>query len=486
VRWAWLILAQLAAQLYFTASIRLVVEPYLRSALHWQFGLTRASDSQFFYEEATSFRACLESSTWTTCTAAEPTPAHARLIGGIFHVLHSSNPWTIFLLNALLSCASAMVLSVILTTIGFEKSRSRVIATGLCLMPLWMFVHSELLREPFVVFSMFVMVLALSKLLGRGATGSGPRMQDVGFALALLVSYQAVVQLRSYLALPLFVALVSTVVLATIWQVCGSRSSRLGWSRIAVSAATLGATAVLVVSPLTHRLRVYSGSADLSPEVALLIEERWKAVKEARAEAAAGKRLWNHTDAAGLIAPCTIEWQYSGLLPRELEGKLLALSCVRQAFQRSCDVELLAAGADRNCDMAELKSGGEFVRHLPAAIAFGVLTPYPNMWIEGFGSGGTGLRRAGYVIDGVVAYLSLPGLILLWFAPPRTRTLATSLVAGLLVVLVIYAYSVPTQFILARMRMSMYTAILALGIAAHARQHVADSAVSLDEPARSQ
>ena len=88
------------------------------------------------------------------------------------------------------------------------------------------------------------------------------------------------------------------------------------------------------------------------------------------------------------------------------------------------------------------------------------------MWLAGFGSGGTGLRRLGYVVDGLLAYVLLSGLLLIRGMPHRTRALAVVLSAGLVMLILVYGYSVPTQFVLARMRMAMYMPLLSLGAAA--------------------
>jgi hypothetical protein len=84
------------------------------------------------------------------------------------------------------------------------------------------------------------------------------------------------------------------------------------------------------------------------------------------------------------------------------------------------------------------------------------------MWLDDFGSGGTGLRRIGYVIDGVSAYILLPGLFGVLISGRRRPELAIAAVS-LIAIVTICALAIPSQFVLARIRLSLFVPILALG-----------------------
>jgi phosphate starvation-inducible membrane PsiE len=111
-----------------------------------------------------------------------------------------------------------------------------------------------------------------------------------------------------------------------------------------------------------------------------------------------------------------------------------------------------------------LTSAGDTIRHLPSAAAFSLLVPLPNMWLDAFGASGTGLRRVGYVVDGIVSYALLPGLIaLIAYSFRDRRFVPLVLVAlGIVTAIVIYGIAVPSQFILARMRLGFYRPLLVI------------------------
>jgi hypothetical protein len=161
---------------------------------------------------------------------------------------------------------------------------------------------------------------------------------------------------------------------------------------------------------------------------------------------------------------CTVQWRESGLLPARVERALESLACARESFQRYCDPKWYGTRIDRNCDAAPIASAGDIVRHLPYATSFGLLAPFPEMWLNAFGASGTGLRRVGYVIDGVASYLLLPGLLGLLV---KTRQgprpwLLVFVALGIIAAIVPYAFGVPSQFILSRFRIGFYRPLLVL------------------------
>ena len=161
---------------------------------------------------------------------------------------------------------------------------------------------------------------------------------------------------------------------------------------------------------------------------------------------------------------CGVKWRPSGMLPAWAEVKLESLSCARESFQRYCDPKWYGARIDRNCDEVPITTLGDFVRHSPYVVMFGLFTPFPNMWLNTFGASGTGLRRVGYVVDGVTSYLLLPGLLgLLVKRRQERRPWPLVFVAvGLVAAITFYAFGVPSQFILSRFRIGFYRPLLAL------------------------
>jgi hypothetical protein len=455
-----------SAQLAFTAAIRIGVEPHLRPAMHWKYGLDRNSDSQFFYESALQLSDCLRQDTWTNCTQRDPGDGtFIRPLAWLFHVSGISNPWLVFVLNAFVSCLSLLLLSLLLRTIGFETTPSRVVAALFGVTPLWLFLHSELLREPYFIAAMFSLVLGFAALLGRrrGTAAARPGPVDLLWIALVLSAYALVVAFRPYMLVPVFVALSAMALLGAAWRMAGSLASPVSVGRLACAVAALTIAWTVVVRPQLGRIHTYGDIARTDAATLELVNERRERAREARLAAANGLD-WTRADAVMLTAPCTVPWTHTSGVPASIDSKLEALSCQRQEFQRSCDAAVLGIGADQNCDLAQLKSAAAVFRHLPSALAFSILTPFPDMWFAGFGSGGTGLRRIGYVVDGVISYVALLGLVCICAVPARTRSLAIAVCSGLLMLLVIYGMSVPTQFVLARMRESLYVPFLAVGL----------------------
>jgi hypothetical protein len=162
---------------------------------------------------------------------------------------------------------------------------------------------------------------------------------------------------------------------------------------------------------------------------------------------------------------CTVEWKPSAWLPGSIDGKLQAKASARQDYLRFCDESLLGFRADRGCDSTEFENAADVILHVPRAVLFALFAPFPNMWLNSFGSGGTGLRRVGYVVDGIVDYALLAGLAVgawrLRRSNPEILVGATALIA----MLTIYGMAVPTQFVLARLRLALFMPLLALGAA---------------------
>jgi hypothetical protein len=226
--------------------------------------------------------------------------------------------------------------------------------------------------------------------------------------------------------------------------------------------ATLALLFVGYVVPESQRARTYAQAPDrlAAPDPLRLSR---LSNPQAGAPTAAGEGVFTAED---LRPPqtCTVTWQASGVLPPRAERALELLACARESFQRYCDPKWYGNRIDRNCDETPIASAGDFVRHIPHAAAFGLLTPFPSMWLNTFGASGTGLRRVGYVVDGVTAYLLLPGLLGLFVNTRQdARPWPLGFVAiGIVAAIVAYSFAVPSQFVLSRFRMGFYRPLLVL------------------------
>jgi hypothetical protein len=187
---------------------------------------------------------------------------------------------------------------------------------------------------------------------------------------------------------------------------------------------------------------------------------------EAWREALAGKQAADLRRADFLVPHwCTVEWRSCSAIPSALDAKLQSLACARQNYLRFCDASLLGSRADRFCDESNFDSPAGAAAHVPRAAAFALLVPFPRMWFDSFGAGGTGLRRIGYVIDGVLHYVLLLGLAVFGWRFGRQAPEVVIVCAALISILTLYGMAVPTQFILARLRLAIVTPLLALGAA---------------------
>jgi hypothetical protein len=459
------VLAIVLAQLVFTAGIRGYVVPQLAPASHWKFGLQHLSDSQLFYEHTVQLAASArEHGFGYLFELSDERMRHAQILAAVFYLVSSDNAWWIYLLNVMLAGLSTWLLILIGRVSGLDAGPSALLAVILGLSPQFLFLHSELLREPFIVPAIqltwlggLMFVVSRADWSWRAVARWAPAA--VG---ALVLGFIASSTFRPYLMLPLLVSLTMVFVASLAWR--GMTQFRMSPWRIqhATFAATLALLIVGYVMPEIQRVRAYAQAPDrvAAPDPSRLAR---LSNPQAGAPTAVGEGVFTAED---LRPPqtCTVNWQDSGVLPRRAERALESLACARESFQRYCDPRWYGNRIDRNCDETPIASAGDLVRHIPYAAAFGLLTPFPNMWLNTFGASGTGLRRVGYVVDGVSSYLLLPGLLgLLVSRRLGAVTWPLRFVAlGIVAAIVAYSFAVPSQFILSRFRVGFYRPLLVL------------------------
>ncbi len=449
-------------QLLFTALLRLIVVPVLLPASHMHHGLQRASDSLFFHGLAVEVSAGLRSLGWSALSSELlPGLLHTKVLGVIYFLAGTDSPYVIYVLNALIVGATA---ALFVFTASLLVPRSPVIA-GLAFVPvafspLVLFSHSELLREPFALFfgAVWVAGLVAGATLAPDATSRG-RAAGV---LLMVVGFTGVAGLRPYLMLPLMAgSMIVLAVLAAAWL--ADRRTRAPFASACATVATGALLAyLLVIRPGWLEAFQYDRRG-ATEAVAEAVRATGAAKVEALRRKSAGQEP-AQIEREDVLIPsvCTVAWRQSNLLPGSLDDKFEAIACSRQGFIRYCDQALLGLRADRHCDEFIPTSAGQLIAHVPKAMVWGVAVPLPPMWFDGFGSAGTGLRRAGYTVDGVMSYLLLPGVLVL-VARIRRHPVAGAVALALLAVTTIYALAVPSQFILARMRLAVYAPLLALG-----------------------
>ena len=475
------------SQLLFTTMVRAYVVPKLTPQAHWQFGIQKMTDSAFFHEEAMKLVTTLREQGWPALdNQVYEGLLHTKIVAGVYYLAGEDNPWWVYGLNAFMAAFSAALLFAFARLAGLSLMAAAALAGLLSTGPLYLFSHSELLREPFVVplvLTFWIGLLVVARSPGLTQSVSGQCSLLLVGAFLTCIGFIGVSRFRPYLLLPMLLASVATLALSLI----GTLVARAGWGVV----IRQGLTAALIpigllqgyVRPQLGEVQQYAEKSVSSEEA----EQMDKATAEQRAVlrkkidatarlsrgsgAPLSARDESPTESAELqrtdllvLHKCSVQWRHTPGVPAGIEAKLESLACGRQDFLRFCDPAFMGSRADRRCDTVNFASLGELLVHVPAAVAFGVLAPYPNMWLDDFGSGGSGVRRAGYVVDGVVAYSLIPGLLGLFFFSTRGRQSweLLALVGGLVVVLLVYSLGVPSQFILARMRLAFYLPLLIL------------------------
>ena len=467
-------------QITFTAVIRLYVVPHVTPQNHWAYGLAKDSDSQVFHERAVLLADRMRLFGWRQISHEQfEGMTHTKILASMYFLSRSDSPYLTYVLNAMLLAGSGVLVFALLRRVGVRGTVAAAVGASVVTCgPMVLFAHSEVLREPFIIPALLVFVIGLLTLLEPLTPVAAVQRWTpliAGGALVML-GFAGAASFRPYLVLPLIIALALSAAAVIVTLATARSRSRFSLHQTVALLALTATLVFLYVLPRGHRAQQYSdesvtGQAALGfPSAAVVTNERgekeivdldrWKMVLAAKKDKGTLTR-------ADFMVPhwCTVEWTRSAWLPTSLDDKLQAMACARQDYLRFCDESLLGVRADRGCDSKDFESAADVVRHVPRAVVFALFVPFPNMWLKSFGGGGTGLRRIGYVLDGIVDYALLAGLVLgLW----RWRRSNPEIVLGaatLVAMLTIYGLAVPTQFVLARLRLAMYMPLLALGAA---------------------
>jgi hypothetical protein len=369
---------------------------------------------------------------------------HIQILAAVYYATGSTNAWFVYVLNALMAGLSVWLTARLARAVGLSERVAAVLGALLGCSPQFLFMHSELLREPFILPPLQMIWLSCVLLMLPEARPGAGLMSTALAAIGLGIGFIGSVVFRPYLMVPLLASLTLVGLLSIAWRLLTQLRQRSWRPGHAAFSAVVILLAVGFVMPSAPRVEKYAtvdvvSSADRLAETA------------------------PRTPKSPVSVGCTVGWRASGWLPDRVERMLESASCAREEFQRYCDSRLYAV-IDRNCDLKVLTSAGDTIRHLPSAAAFSLLVPLPNMWLDAFGASGTGLRRVGYVVDGIVSYALLPGLIaLIAYSFRDRRFVPLVLVAlGIVTAIVIYGIAVPSQFILARMRLGFYRPLLVI------------------------
>lgn len=463
-----------AIQGLFTVAIRSYVVPKLKPASHWRFGLQRDSDSQYFHQAAVELRGAEAAGDGSTGGSEDrPGGPYVKLLASVYSLFGSAHPRWMFFLNAVLYAVAGCLLYALIRTLG--ESHRLAVWTGLILSlsPLMLFVHSELLRDTFVINGLLLFVLGLVSLSRPAGSERDWRRRALRTGLAgagVAIGFVIAATFRPYLMALLLLCLSLTFAVGVLLALL--LRGRPRWDA-AQAGAFLFVMLVIVagyVMPQRRRAHQYLEARSFSKETAEekgIDTEQWRrtvSVAQGTADTNSGTGEKSLTR-AHLVAPhwCTVKWQRTLWLPKRVDDRLESLACAREDYLRFCDTAIYGSQVDRNCDWGNFHRAADVAAHLPRSLFFGLFVPFPDMWFSSFGGGGTGLRRAGYVVDGLAAYVLLPGVPLLLWDRRRKNPNLLAVLLGTVSVLTVYAMAVPTQFILARMRLGLFLPLLVLG-----------------------
>jgi hypothetical protein len=152
-----------------------------------------------------------------------------------------------------------------------------------------------------------------------------------------------------------------------------------------------------------------------------------------------------------------INWNFSNLVPDEIEYKMFSISVRRQGF-------LTAAGNSKTDENIKIQSAREFVAYMPQAILNGWLSPFPRSWFE---QGSSEIHSLGRKVLGCLTLFYWPLLIsgAFYFWKKRENN-ATLVLCGIsLAGVLFFAYLVPNIGALNRMRYAFYMLWIAFGAA---------------------
>jgi hypothetical protein len=449
----------------FTMLVRGYVVPHLTAQTHWKYGLQVDTDSHVFHEEAVRLASVLRGADGSAAgnTASGGSP-HAWLIAYVYYLTGADTPYVMYALDGLVYTLNGLLLILLLhRSFGVPIWRAVITSTLLSLSPLYLFTHSELLREPFTILGALVYFVALFEFHQHGVAGWRTLSRLGIAAVACASGFIIVSSLRSYLTVPLLFPIVGSLGLLTLRAVrAPEREQMIEFAGLTTLTVSL---VYLYVVPRVGQIPHY-GEVSVKQHTSREITANPAPVSDAWKDRFLEAKDATRVARAAYLVPswCAIEWRRSAWLPSRLDAKFEALSCARQNYLRFCDETLLGRHADRYCDEGEFTNALSVIQHVPKALTLGLLAPFPFMWLDDFGSGGTGLRRAGYLIDGIADYVLLVGLLgLLYQARTRPDLLVTAV--SLISIVTVCALAIPSQFNLARIRLPVYVPLLALGMA---------------------
>lgn len=384
--------------------IQFVLLPYILPGLHAGNGLMANHDWVGFHRIAADLAAKVHLFGWP----AWQLRPEGQGISGILALLYvwgGSHPWLLLPVNALLFAGGGTALVWILHELGFSRRAALLGSLPFALFPSAAMIYSQIHKDVFSVAGILWSICGWLAIM-RGSEGGTPRLRwgifltGTGTWLAWLV--------RPYLCEVLFACGLLSAVYILVRQ----------WYYGGVVWGNLGAVTVALVFAATPLFFSDSYSYASKPAPAL---------------------------SAG---PSTV-----------LDSATRRLAQIRLGFTTS------SPGAGSNIDVdVQFHDFGDVVRYVPRALQIALLAPFPNFWLKESTSPSAWIERGAAVVEMVLCYFSLSGLLLAW----RNRVFRRYAIIPLIfafALLTLDGLTIANVGTLYRMRYPMELMLVAFGLA---------------------
>jgi len=392
--------------------VQLVALPHLFPSLHAGEGLLQGGDWLYFHRLAKDLAERIRAEGWRAWELRPEGQAPAG-IAAIFYVFFGAKPWVILPLNALVHSLGGIVLfSLVYSLVGDRKS-AFLATLPFVFFPSAMLWYTQIHKDGFFILGIFLFLLGWNGLLVLGNHSRSWRDLSL-YALWSVLGGVLVWVVRPYgLEILWFLGIVFAVFVSAMKLLPGKVRKNSG-------------------------KEVYKPLLFLWLSLAILAPLAFRAMSEGE--------------------PIDIVWKDTPWLPDFLEGKLVGIARVREAYYRQYDPRL-AGNIDWD---VSFHSAGDVMRYIPRAFQIGVLAPFPRHWFEEGTSPGGGITRKIAALETVFVYFSLV-LLVFWFLRSRKNISFWAVIYFSLSIILIYALSVPNLGSLYRARYGFLMLLVALG-----------------------
>lgn len=434
--------------------VQLVLLPHVFTSWHAGNGLLVGLDSFSFNQIAVNLSQAIKSQGWSVWELRPKGQAPAG-IAAIVYTLTIPKPLAMIPLNAALHATAAFILLKIMQIFIPDWRKAIWPVLPLLMYPSAMTWYTQLHKDGFFIAGMLIYLLGLVKL-SQSETWTDTWFKPLTGVLLLLFGSALVWIVRPY-GVQIMQALGAGIVLFISAKfIHQAINKELPWKK-AISILPILFLAIGSITPLTS-----GGITADAPRPTDISEGVGDSVTPAQVnkqESGTGKTkpIINQMDLTNTDKK--VQWQTSKKIPKQLEDKLFALSCIRDGFLQS--YPNAASNIDSN---VVFNRSMDIIMYIPRAIEIALLAPFPTQW---FGTGSleanTMMRRiSAFEMIGIyISYLFL--FYALWYW--RKRIEIWIIIFFSTAMMLSYSLVIPNVGTLYRNRYVFLMTVMALGIA---------------------